>query len=249
MIAPLLFHGPSLDAGAHEARIPAGRMLLRGTLAWPAHPSGLVIVCRSGAAAGRQDQRLASRLRAEGMGTLLVDLLPDAKRPEVTAWRSTELGTERLGIATEWVGEQPEVAGLPLGYLGVGDHAAVALAGAAASRLPVEAVVVAAGRPNLLGDRLAAVRAPTLFITGSLDEESLRAHRAALARLGAPKRLLTIPGAGPRFEEPGALEELGRWAASWFVHYLTMEPAWRHQQIGDPPAPSTARQKGMRTLT
>lgn len=234
MTITLSFPGPTLVAGARQVRIPAGRVQLRGTLAWPSHPSGLVIFARSGTV-GPRDQSLAGHLRAEGMGTLLLDLLPDANGWEATASPNAEHCTERLRIATEWAGEQPEVAGLPLGYLGLGDHAAVALAGAVASAVPIEAVVVGAGRPTVLGERLAAVCVPTLLITGSRDEEGLRSHRAALARLGDPKHLVTIAGAGPQFEEPGALAEVGRWAASWFVHYLAMEPTWRHRHIGDPP--------------
>lgn len=229
MTATLVLPGLSLVAGARAVRIPAGEVQLHGTLAWPAHPSGLVIFCRSGAS-GPQDQRLAGRLRADGMSTLLLDLLPEDTPSPAISGSHARLCAERLRIATAWAGKQQEVAGLPLGYLGVGEHAAVALAGALAARPPVNAVVVAAGRPNLLGDRLAAIRVPTLFITGSRDEEGLRAHRAALARLGGPRHLMILPGAGPGFETPAAAEELGRCAASWFVHYLAMEPAWRRRR-------------------
>lgn len=226
MTDTLLLPAQSLDAGTREVRIPAGGAGLRGTFAWPAHPSGLVILARSGVP-GPPDRRVAGRLRAEGMGTLLLDLLPGDGGSEPAASRTAERSAGWLAIAAAWAAAQPEVAGLPLGYLGVGELAAAPLAGANNSPLPVQAVVVAFGRPNLLGDGLAAIRVPTLFITGSRDEESLRAHRAALARLGGPRHLMILPGTGPGFDITGAREELGRCAASWFVHYLAMEPAWR----------------------
>ena len=217
----------ALGAGTREVRIPAGGTGLRGTLAWPAHPSGLVIIARSGGT-GPQNRRLAGQLRAEGMGTLLLELLlPVDGGSEPVASRTAVRSAGRLAIAAAWAAAQPEVSGLPLGYLGVGEHAGAPLAGANSSPLPVQAVVVAFGRPDLLGDRRAAIQVPTLFITGGRDEEGLRAHRTALARLGGPRHLMILPGTGWGFDTPGASEELGRCAASWFVHYLAMEPAWR----------------------
>lgn len=226
MTDTLLLPDQALGAGMREVRIPAGGVGLRGTLAWPVHPSGLVILARSGGA-GPPERRLAGQLRAEGMSTLLLDLLPGDGESEAAAIRTAERCVGRLAIAAAWAAAQPEVAGLPLGYLGVGKLAAAPLAGADTSPLPVQAVVVAFGRPDLLGDRLAAIQVPTLFITGSRDEEGFRAHRAALARLGGPRHLTILPGTGPGSDTPAASEELGRCAASWFVHYLAMEPAWR----------------------
>ena len=157
------------------------------------------------------------------MSTLLADLLPDAESAGavvgVNPWRCAG----RLRIAAAWASEQREVAGVPLGYLGLGVHAATALAGAVGPSVPVEAVVVGGGRPDLLGEHLAAVQVPTLLLTGRRDEESLRAHRAAMAQLAGYSQSITLRGSGPQFEEPGALHEFGRLAASWFVHYLAMK--------------------------
>lgn len=230
MTATPLLPSPPRVAGAREVRIPAGKVQCRGTLAWPSHPSGLVIFARSGTV-GPRDQSVAGHIRAAGMGTLLLDLLPDAKGSEGRASPNVERCVERLRIATAWAVNQPEVLGLSLGYVGFGDYVAVVLAGAAASAVPIEAVVALAGRPHLLGERLAGVRVPAFLITtDTWDEEGLGSHRATLARLGGPKGMVIISGAGPRFDEPGALDELGRWAASWFVHHLAMEPAWRHSR-------------------
>jgi putative phosphoribosyl transferase len=38
----------------------------------------------------------------------------------------------------------------------------------------------------------------------------------------AKKRLEIVPGATHLFEEPGALEEVARLAADWFVRYLVL---------------------------
>jgi len=123
--------------------------------------------------------------------------------------------------ATEWLRGRPEAAGLPVGYFGASTGAAAALS--AAARLPdeVAAVVSRGGRPDLAGDNLSRVRAPTLLIVGGDDVPVIGLNRAALARLAAPvKELVIVPGATHLFEEPGTLEEVARLAADWFGRYL-----------------------------
>ena len=76
------------------------------------------------------------------------------------------------------------------------------------------------GRPDLAGDTLARMTAPTLLIVGSLDTEVIALNRLAYDRLRAPKELVIIEGAGHLFEEPGTLEEVQRHATHWFRCYL-----------------------------
>jgi pimeloyl-ACP methyl ester carboxylesterase len=84
----------------------------------------------------------------------------------------------------------------------------------------VGAVVSRGGRPDLAGDTLPLVEAPTLLIVGSDDEPVIRMNEEALGRLRAEKRLEIVPGAGHLFEEPGTLEEVARLAAGWFTRHL-----------------------------
>src|SRR5438132_1703180 len=74
------------------------------------------------------------------------------------------------------------------------------------------------------GTALREVRGPTLLIVGGADEQVLSFNEEALAQLGsAVSRLVIIPGAAHLFEEPGALEEVARLAADWFMRYLPDE--------------------------
>jgi pimeloyl-ACP methyl ester carboxylesterase len=84
----------------------------------------------------------------------------------------------------------------------------------------VAAVVSRGGRPDLTGPALERVMAPTLLIVGGADIRVLALNRQAAGRLTAPHRLEVVPGAGHLFEERGALEEVARQAAAWFVTYL-----------------------------
>jgi putative phosphoribosyl transferase len=91
---------------------------------------------------------------------------------------------------------------------------------AAAGDASVRAVVSRGGRPDLAGDALHDVEAPTLMIVGGRDARILEANRLASRELTAPHHIEVIPGATHLFEEPGALERVAELAAAWFVEYL-----------------------------
>jgi pimeloyl-ACP methyl ester carboxylesterase len=84
----------------------------------------------------------------------------------------------------------------------------------------VRAVVSRGGRPDLAGEALRRVTAPTLLIVGGNDPEVIRLNRLAQALLGGESRLEIVPGAGHLFEEPGALERVAALTREWFVRHL-----------------------------
>jgi pimeloyl-ACP methyl ester carboxylesterase len=131
-----------------------------------------------------------------------------------------ELLARRLGVATRWAREEPEIAELQIAYFGASTGAAAALI-AAADEPEVGAIVSRGGRPDLAGDTLGRVVAPTLLIVGGADTLVLELNRRALQKLGSQiKELAVVPGATHLFEEPGALEEVTRLAVDWFRRYL-----------------------------
>jgi putative phosphoribosyl transferase len=130
----------------------------------------------------------------------------------------------RLLAASAWVGRQPELTRLPLGYFGASTGAGAALWAAAEAGGRVRAVVSRGGRPDLAGRRLPDVRSDVLLIVGSRDEMVLELNRQALHRLRCPAELAVVPGATHLFEEPGALDEVARLATSWFARHLAPSP-------------------------
>jgi len=168
---------------------------------------------------------VAQQLRAAGLGTLLFDLLTEAEAADRRNVFDIDLLSERLLAATVWLSRQPETAGLPLGYFGASTGAAAALKAAATSPIDIGAVVSRGGRPDLAGDALRQVRAPTLLLVGGRDPLVLDLNQKALAQLTCFSRLVIIPGATHLFEEPGTLEEAGRLAAAWFVRHLERQPS------------------------
>jgi len=216
-----------LTANQRAAEITAGPVHLPGILAWPRQPSGMVLFVH-GSGSGRLSPRnaaVAQQLRAAGLGTLLFDLLTEVEATDRRNVFDIDLLSERLLAATAWLNRQPETAGLPLGYFGASTGAAAALKAAAASPIDIAAVVSRGGRPDLAGDALRRVRAPTLLLVGSRDPVVLDLNQGALAQLTCFARLVVIPGASHLFEEPGTLEEAGRLAAAWFVRHLERQPS------------------------
>jgi pimeloyl-ACP methyl ester carboxylesterase len=84
----------------------------------------------------------------------------------------------------------------------------------------VYAVVSRGGRPDLVGNTLGLVRAPTLLLVGSRDEAVLAGNRRALRKLNAQSNLEIVEGATHVFPEPGALEEVARLAGAWLVAHF-----------------------------
>lgn len=219
---------PLLTADERTALITAGQVRLPGILAWPRQPSGMVLFVH-GSGSGRLSPRNAAvgqQLRAAGLGTLLFDLLTEVEAADRRNVFDIDLLSERLLAATIWLSRQPETTGLPLGYFGASTGAAAALKAAAASPIDIAAVVSRGGRPDLAGDALRRVRAPTLLLVGSRDPVVLDLNQMAIAQLTSCfARLVVIPGASHLFEEPGTLEEAGRLAAAWLVQHLARQPS------------------------
>jgi pimeloyl-ACP methyl ester carboxylesterase len=81
------------------------------------------------------------------------------------------------------------------------------------------------GRPDLAGDALDHVSAPTLLIVGGADHAVLKLNEQALRRLRGPKELAIVPDAGHLFEEPGAMDAVIAHAQRWFTTYLCSDQA------------------------
>jgi len=213
-----------LEGGREQAvTIPQdGGIAVPADLTIPSGAHGIVVFAHGSGSSRRSERnrRVAARLRASGLATLLLDLLTDDE--ELTDQRSAELRFDipllarRLEGAIGWVRREPRTGGLRVGLFGASTGAAAALVAAGRRPDDVAAVVSRGGRPDLAGASLRAVRAPTLLIVGGADAQVLELNRQAAAELDAEHRLAVIPGATHLFEEPGAIEQVADLAADWF---------------------------------
>jgi pimeloyl-ACP methyl ester carboxylesterase len=195
---------------------------LPGDLVRPPQSDGLILFAH-GSGSGRASPRnraVAATLNAAGLGTLLFDLLtPDEALDRRNVFDIPLLGS-RLSAAAAWIRDHLGDPGLPIGYFGASTGAGAALWAAAEPDDPVRAVVSRGGRPDLAGDRLGRVRAPTLLIIGGADPVVLGLNEQALAVMRCPAELVVVPGATHLFEEPGALERVAALASDWFGSHL-----------------------------
>jgi dienelactone hydrolase len=212
-----------------SVQVTVGSVTLEGNLGIPDNPRGVVLFAH-GSGSGRHSPRnrfVAHHLQAAGFGTLLIDLLTEQEEAEdqFTGHLRFDIGllADRLVGATGWLVQQPETADLSIGYFGASTGAGAALVAAAQCRDWVTAVVSRGGRPDLAGDALPDVQAPTLLIVGRDDVPVIGLNEEALNRLGAPvKKLVIVPGASHLFEELGKLDEVARLAADWFTLHLAI---------------------------
>jgi putative phosphoribosyl transferase len=207
-------------------RVPVGGGFLNGDFGRPPKAQGLVLFAH-GSGSSRlspRNQYVARMLEGRGLATLLIDLLTPHEEAIDQQTRHLRfdipLLAGRLVAIVEWLKHQTDTASLPIGLFGASTGGGAALMAAAERSQHVSAVVSRGGRPDLAGNSLPLVKAPTLLIVGEHDETVVALNRDAMSRMGAHVSLVVVPGATHLFEEPGALERVADLAATWFVRYL-----------------------------
>ena len=211
-------------ASRQHITITAGAASLEGELVLPDHTSCVVLFAH-GSGSSRLSPRnnyVAGVLRDAGLGTLLIDLLTRSEDTDYATRFDIPLLTGRLLATTRWLKSMGRTQSLAIGYFGASTGAAAALQ-AAAEDGEIAAIVSRGGRPDLAGDdALRQVTAPTLLIVGGADSVVIELNHAAYEQLKCEKKLVIVPGASHLFEESGALEQVAKYAASWFGQYLAM---------------------------
>jgi dienelactone hydrolase len=223
------------QAIVYAVRVPAGRVELAGDLAMPKRVRGIVLFAH-GSGSSRHSPRnrqVAAALQRAGYATLLMDLLTadEEQLDERTRELRFDIGllADRVTAAVDWLGQRAETRSLPVAVFGASTGAAAALVTAADRADRVHLVISRGGRPDLAGDALSRVRAPTILIVGGADTEVLRLNRDAAARMTADVDLQIVPEATHLFAEPGALEDVIDLAVAALHRHLP-------ESSGQPPA-------------
>jgi dienelactone hydrolase len=221
------------DREESSVKVSTGLVVLEGNLGIPDGARGIVLFAH-GSGSGRHSPRnryVARRLRQANLATLLIDLLTAEEETIDLQTRQhrfdIKLLAGRLVGATDWLTQNPDTRNLRVGYFGASTGAGAALVAAVECPELVAAVVSRGGRPDLAGQALPRVAAPTLLIVGENDLPVIGMNREALEQLRTEKELQIVPGATHLFEEPGTLEEVARLAAEWFVRYLNPDTSTR----------------------
>lgn len=213
-----------------SVQVPAAGVELEGDLVVPAAAHGVVAFAHGSGSSRHspRNRRVAAALQQAGFATLLLDLLtPDEEQVDRDT-RELRFDIPRLAArmteAVDWLGADEDTAGLPVAPFGASTGAAAALIAAADRPDRVRAVISRGGRPDLAGEALPRVTAPTLLIVGGHDPEVLRLNEQAAARLTAEVEIAVVPGATHLFTEPDALDTVTDLATRALQRWLT---AWR----------------------
>jgi pimeloyl-ACP methyl ester carboxylesterase len=208
----------TLRARLNARGVTIGQKRLEGDVVLPLKAKGLVIFAH-GSGSSRFSPRnthVAHQLEVRGLGTLLLDLLTEREAYDRRNVFDIPLLAGRMVEAVRFARSDTELSSLPIGLFGASTGAAAALVAAAQLPQAISAVVSRGGRPDLAGDALKKVRAPTLLIVGGADYGVIELNRDAFAVLTCEKKLEIVPGATHLFEEPGTLDKVVDLTAQWF---------------------------------
>jgi putative phosphoribosyl transferase len=207
-------------------QVPAGGVHLHGELTIPNDAAGIVLFAHgSGSSRFSSRNRFVARaLEQRGLATLLIDLLtPDEEaldRHTTHIRFDIPLLARRLVAIVDWLKMQPVTAPLTIGVFGASTGGGAALMAAAARPNQIGAVVSRGGRPDLAGEALGHVSAPTLLVVGGADTPVISMNREAMRRMRGTVSLEIVPAATHLFEEPGALARVAQLAGDWFTQHL-----------------------------
>lgn len=199
-------------------RVRVGQVYLDGELTVPTPLRGAVVMALGEDSADPRWKAVAAFLRRAGYATLSLDLLTDQERAEGRAEAGT-LG-ERLSDAVTWLRHSTDTAEGPLGMLGSGTVAPVALLTAAERGGDVGAVVVHGGRIDRAEDSLGGVRAPVLVLLESRDSFVREIGEWVRGRLGGPSDLTVLAGTDELLRGAWDWRSTATEAVAWFERHL-----------------------------
>jgi dienelactone hydrolase len=215
-----------LDVQTSEVLIPLGDSELQGHLSVPDGAQSVIVLAEGNGSGliNAADSFLTQEALHVGFAALQVDLYTRKELGEDSHCGYLRFAVkrlnERLSGTVDWLFHQSATQHMAVGLMGSSTGAAAALMTAAGRPETIGAVVCRGGRPDLAGDLLQFVHAPTLLIVGENDHLVADLNREVLDRLPLKRQMIVVPGAGHQFEETGALEQVAAAANQWFFDHL-----------------------------
>ncbi len=215
-----------LDVQTSEVLIPLGDSELQGHLSIPDGAQSVIVLAEGNGSGlmNAADAFLSQEALHVGFAALRVDLYTRKELAEDSYCGYLRFAVKRLNQrlsgTVDWLFHQVATQHMAVGLMGASTGAAAALMTAAGRPETIGAVVCRGGRPDLAGDLLQFVHAPTLLIVGENDQLVADLNREVLNHLPLEREMIVIPGAGHQFEETGALEQVAVAANQWFLDHL-----------------------------
>jgi pimeloyl-ACP methyl ester carboxylesterase len=204
-----------------EIKLDLPDVSVAANLSQPVDPDALVIFVHGpgGSHSNSQYNLVADVLNENNISTLIVDLLTAEEDQDQTINTNIEFLRPRLVRLTEKAIEQFAFDKLPVGYFGIGAGASTSFEAAAFLGDRIKAIVCLGAQAEL-SKNLKEVKASTLLIEGSLDNDNIEVNKGTYDQLTCDKKIEIVNGASQSFGEPGALNEAATLASAWFDLYL-----------------------------
>jgi putative phosphoribosyl transferase len=225
-------HVDSLTPRSLNHRIAFDKIELSASVTGREGAAGVVLFAHA-SGSGRfhpANRYIAHELQRASLCTIQADLLTEDE--ELAESEAGELRFDlrllgkRIAAVRDWIGRQPHLRSLPVGYMGSETGAAAALFAASERPSLVQAIVSGGGRPDLAGPPIWPwtwnVHAPVLFIVGGKDTVALGFTTPFVTPLPsiADRTLAVVDGARHLFGEHAALTKTASLARNWFRGYL-----------------------------
>jgi putative phosphoribosyl transferase len=190
--------------------------------------AGTVVVLASPGRPTSRATHLATLLNDRRLSTLTLSLPVQVSRPLAATAGSGLPG--RVATLLQWLGEQPELGTAPVGCLGIGPAAAIALRLTETDPRRVDALVAVAGWTDLVEIEMSLVEAPTLLIEGADDQLGVERACRALSSLSGDADLERVIGTIDPMATVATRSQVADFAAAWFHRHFaqaTDSPTWR----------------------
>jgi putative phosphoribosyl transferase len=225
-------HVDSRTPRSQYERIPVDRIELSANVTGREGAAGVVLFPHASGSARLHPANcyIAHELQRGSLCTIQADLMTEEE--ELAETEAGELRFDlrllgrRIAAVRDWIGRQPHLRSLPVGYIGTETGAAATFFAASERPNLVQAIVSDGGRPDLAGPQMWPwmwnVQVPVLFVVGSKDTAALRFTTPFVAPLPsvADRTLAVVEGARQLFTEEAALTKTASLARNWFRGYL-----------------------------
>jgi len=161
---------------------------------------------------------IARELNQHGITTLLVDLLAIQEKKEYENRFNIRALSRRLVKVSLWAMQQPKLRFLAIGFFGAGMGAAIVLQAALIAGHRIKAIVCLDGLPDLAREALPFIKAPVLFMVGSLDNRIACLNNYAYSMLHCEKEIAIIKSGLNLFNEQTT--QAAELTSAWFTKEL-----------------------------
>lgn len=208
-----------------EISIASGRLTLRGSLALPEYPRGIILLAQAGGVMPGCRHEFAAAIQAEsGFATLLINLISFRDPPHSDIHSNVPLLTQRILNCLAWIRQQALLKPLSCGILAAGSATPAAIRASTQRDAQVTALVCRGGLPDQAGAfYLENLQCPTLLLFGATDSSGQASGLRCQEKTRRHCKLEIIPDADREFTSASHFETAARIANQWMQTHLLLK--------------------------